>query len=760
MPYRQKIILVYAAIMLVAALLSGFIYVNDQRLQSTSDELFDTTLPLLRDINALRNAKVEHERLLYEYYATTDQERLKPAIQTQQNTMRKYLDQLEGLPMQTAIQATFRRIKDSANHLDHNLMQTHVNWDLAREDLIKLSSAGRELDPYLDNIIDSVEQRARMDSTNSRDQVKLGTQLVISFCVAIITLALFVGYFVDRYIRESAERKRLAMFAERNPNPVLSANINGDITYINPAAQAIIHELGLNNGKALLPTHTAQLWHKGQPQYSGTLAVADRIFDYSLSLLSDLQLAHIHLKDITEQRRAEQALEHQAKYDLLTQLPNRHQLEQKLTSHTQNREHSFHLIIINLHRFERITASYGYQFGDKLLSMASERLQEQLNPNELLAPGLCRMGGTNFAFMLPNHDPLNHQGEAINDLLQQLIASMEEPLRLNDNEFYLSLCIGTSCFPNDSFEVNELLKCADAALMQSRKSEGNSFHFYDQALEDHNTHQLTIEAELRQAIANHELELFYQPKLDTRSGKVKSCESLMRWMVDGKPKYSPAEFIPIAEQSGLIIQMGEWALTTAFAQAQQWREQFPVSIAVNLSQRQFQHHDFLPLLMRLKLQYPGIEKWIELEITESLLMQEVHTSIEIMRAIKAMGFTLSIDDFGTGYSSLSYLKDFPIDKLKVDRSFIIDMCSNREDEMLVKTVIQLAHSLGLTTVAEGVETTDQLSRLQDLECEEIQGYLISKPIPAQQFQVFYEQHAQGNLNTAGISSLQATPKTH
>ncbi|BFM17217.1 hypothetical protein R50073_34000 [Maricurvus nonylphenolicus] len=746
MPYRYRFILAYAAILLLAVLLSGFIYLNDQRLQTTSDHLFNETLPLLRTVNQLRSAKVEHERLLYEYYATTDRLRLLPAIQSAQQQMASLFRQLEGQPLAMLDDSlhTMESIKQTAHKLDQNLMKDRVDWDLARTHLIELSSAGRRIDPYFDSFVREIEAEAKLESDASRAGGKLGAQLVIGFCVAIVTIALFVAFFVNRYIRETAERKRLAMFVERNPSPVISADDHGRIHYLNPAASQLLKDLQLESEpEKLIPQVLQDVWQSGGHTASGNIQLNDIVLDFNLSILRDLELAHIHFKDITEQRQAEQALLHQAKHDLLTQLPNRGQLEVWLAQNTQH-SNSFHLVLLNLHHFERITATYGYQYGDMLLCHASERINQLLQDADLPRPGLCRLDGSNFAFMVPASGLSNTQQHRTQQLAQTLIDSFSAPFCLNDNEFYLSLCMGVSHYPSDSGNVAGLLKAADSALMESRREEGNSVHFYNSQLQGIHAQHLKIETELRQAINNNELELFYQPKMDSHNGEIHSCESLLRWLNDeGRPRYSPVEFIPVAEQSGLIIPLGEWVLETAFAQANHWRQHQPMVTAINLSQRQFQHHDFLPLLQRLKDKYPGIEPFIELEITESLLMQDVSCSISTMQAIKDMGFALSIDDFGTGYSSLSYLKEFPIDKLKIDRSFVMDMTNNKEDQMLVETIIQLAHSLGLATVAEGVETQDQLQALQSIHCAEIQGYLISRPLSAQDYAEFMASYYQG-----------------
>jgi len=744
MPHRLRVITVYIFVILLAVLLSGFIYVNDQRLKDTTEQLFNNSLPLLRYINQLRNAKVEHERLIYEYYATTDRSRLLPAIERQQKTLQQLLRLIKDqpLPMQGDLNKSFLKLIATTQQIDDNLKQSRVDWDQARAQLINLSHMGSTIDPYLEQMTQSIEARAEHSSMASQDRIQLGTRLVISFCFAISALALLVGFFVDRYLRETAERKRLAMFAERNPNPVLSLGLDSSIHYCNPAALKLAEQLKIETD-ALLPNELNQIIISGHLQGQGIMTLQGNTFSFTWSRLSDLEIGHLYLEDISEQRRAEQQLEHQAKHDRLTQLPNRQQLEDSIDQQLSDNSQAFHLVLLNLHQFSRITTSYGYRFGDKLVQRASQRLQHELRNEPLLTPGLCRIDGRNFAFILPSH-PNQSAADQIQQLGQRLIECMQEPIALDDNEFHLALCIGVSQAPVDHDQVSGLLKCADAALMQSKKSEGRNLTLYSQKLHQRHAQQLQLENEMRLAIKEQAFELFYQPKLDVNSNRIECCEALMRWMKDGKPHHSPADFIPVAEQSGLIIPLGYWALETAFAQTQNWRNATPVITAINLSLRQFQHHDFLNTLKRLAHQYEGIEAFIEFEITESLLMQDIEHSIDIMRSIKAMGFALSIDDFGTGYSSLSYLKDFPIDKLKVDRSFIMNMTTDNDDKMLVKTIIQMAHSLQLTTVAEGVETAEQLQQLTALACEEIQGYFISRPLAVDAFNQFMQKKLAHN----------------
>ena len=636
-PYKLSIIVVYSVVISLAILLAGFIFLNDQRLQNSSERLFNESLPLLRLVGQLRSAKVEHERLLYEYYATTNQTRLMPEVMKLQRASDTLLTQIDHFSLSglSKAQVLFNQIAQIAGQLDQNLSQDRVDWDLARDQLVTLSQLGRQVEPVLDSLAQAVEAQALSDSDASRQLTHLGTQLVIGFCVAISALTLFVGIFVERYVRETAVRRRLAMFPERNPNPVISVDRSGHITYKNPAA----HTLPFSVEKILdlLPVSLDTLWHQGLSQTEGEIEVAPATFAFNLALLKDLDLAHIHLKDITEQVKAESALQFQATHDTLTERPNRSQLELALRHQIRNEPTAFFLVIISLHRFERIVANYGRDFGNQLLTKAVRKMVSTFNQGELLEPGLCRLSDHNFAFILPQSLNDREPSWAINDLLQRLFTAFEQSISIEDNEHFLSLRAGICEHPKDNQTPEGLLKCADNALIKAAQSEGTVAQFYTQELHDQNQKSHIIEAGLRQAIKHQALSLFFQPKVNTQTGDVTGCEALMRWIENDKPKYSPAEFIPVAEQTGLIIDIGEWTLKEAFWQAEQWRRTKPIPIAINLSQRQFQHHNLLPLLAVLQQQYSDIETLIELEITESLLMQDVHTSIHTMNEIKKMG---------------------------------------------------------------------------------------------------------------------------
>ncbi len=741
--YHSRTLLSYCLVIGAALSLSWLIYANQQQQSRSTEQLFNHSLPQLRAIGQLQQNLQRYERLLYEYYATTDRPRLSPQLKRVRQHIVDYRQVIADSDLYKQIEQplsqALQTLTNNAEALDDTLTPRRVDWDRARELLIIISSASRDMEPLLEQLMQAIEQQAAGTSDHNLKSGQLASQLVIAFCLAVTLIALMIGFYIDRYLRESAERRRLAMFAERNPNPVLSTNWQGELLYRNPAAVEFISTITHARSEPVLPSKLfAQLKYliaSSDDTLADTLQLGSRYWHYTFSLVRDLNICHMHLEDVTERTLTKQRLEFQALHDGLTELPNRRQLEAQLqvTTTVINQSLPRELLLLSIHRFDRITANHGYQLGDQLIQQVAKRLQDclQQQSQHYLQSRLFRLDGTSFGLLLCHR--ADTPADATNSTAFLLQQAMEQPFQHQDNQFHLTLRIGISCYPENTQRVDQLLRNADAALVAAKQTNQSAIQLYSEQLQQQQQQLMQIESELRQPDCQQQLCLHYQPKVDAQSGKITGCEALMRWFKNGQIHYSPAEFIAVAEQSGLIIQMGYRAIENAMQQALTWSQTLPVCIAVNLSSKQFQHANFLPRLRLLLQKYPGAEKLIEFEITESLLMHDLDASIDIMHQLKRLGFSLSIDDFGTGYSSLSYLKDFPIDKLKIDRSFIKNIAHNKDDQTLVKTIISLAHSLNLSTIAEGIETQEQLQLLRNYQCKEIQGFYFSKPLSAQEF---------------------------
>jgi diguanylate cyclase (GGDEF)-like protein/PAS domain S-box-containing protein len=439
-----------------------------------------------------------------------------------------------------------------------------------------------------------------------------------------------------------------------------------------------------------------------------------------------------------QRKLAEDQLRFIATHDSLTDLPNRSLFNERLRHalHQGNRySRGIAVMFIDMDRFKVVNDSLGHSAGDRLLQDSAKRLAECLRESDTVA----RLGGDEFVVMIEN---FTAPKDAI-AVAQKVLASLARPFFVDGQEFLMSASIGISTFPDDGKDSETLLKNADIAMYRAKDQGRNNYQFYSAQMNKHTFERLAMESSLRRAVERNEFLLHYQPKLDLRTGAIAGVEALVRWQHPDWGMVSPAQFIPLAEETGLIVQIGEWVLKAACEQNKQWRDQgIPaLRVAVNLSARQFAQKTLLSDVARIIAQSGLTPDCLELEITESLVMTNPEHATETLHKLKAMGINLSIDDFGTGYSSLAYLKRFPIDCVKIDRSFIKDIPTEPDDMAITKGVIALGHSLRLKVVAEGVETVEQQDFLRSNGCDEMQGYLFSKPLPVAEATALLKGHS-------------------
>ena len=526
------------------------------------------------------------------------------------------------------------------------------------------------------------------------------------------------------------------MFPERNPSPVLRMSWDGAVAYANPATTDLLSQLDLSDAEQLLPedfaTRLAELKSTSQESLMLEYTKHGRVLDCFVHALTDLHVFHIYISDITDRKQAEENLVYQAYHDELTGLPNRRMLGERLHDAIKqaNRNSMVAVALLRLDRLKRMLESQGYEAGDNLLHSIALRLNALLYENHDLIQGavLFRFEGATFALLLPELAN-THQLQL---LAEKLLVSMHEPLHVNYQEFFFTLSIGASIFPTDGGDSESLVRNAEAAVNRVNTLGGNAFQCYTQDMNDKAERWLSLENGLRHALERNELTLHYQPQIEIANNHILGVEALLRWRRNGQTSVSPAEFIPLAEESGLIIGIGEWVLRTACLQAKRWHDVgfADLIMAVNISARQFQHPEFTELVSAVLTETGLDPRYLELEITESVAMHDAEKTIATLNNLRALNLQLSIDDFGTGYSSLSYLKRFPINKLKVDQSFVRNMTTDPNDASITKSVILLGQSLNLSVIAEGVETAEQLALLKQFGCDEVQGYFFSKPVPA------------------------------
>ncbi len=442
-----------------------------------------------------------------------------------------------------------------------------------------------------------------------------------------------------------------------------------------------------------------------------------------------------------ERKKSDKRIMQLAFYDGLTGLPNQTSFRdrlQQVIAHARRYKRIAAVLFLDLDNFKRINDTLGHRAGDYLLKLVSERLNGTIRSSDSLARNrsdkpqttVARQGGDEFTLILTE---IRNPEDAAK-VAHRIVSKLSEPYKLEGYEVFITVSVGIAIFPVDGEDIDSILMNADAAMYHAKKQGKNNFQFYRLTMNERAIERLNLENDLRKALERDELLLHYQPKVGIQSGEIVGMEALIRWQHPELGMVSPAEFIPLSEETGLIVPIGEWVLQAACAQINAWQSQgLPhIPVSVNLSSQQFQHQELLITIERL-LESSGISpEHLMLEITESVIMQNTDSTFDILNTLTAIGLRLLIDDFGTGYSSLSYLKRLPVFAIKIDRSFIRDISTSPDDAAIIKAIIAMAQNLKLKVVAEGVETEEQLAFLRDEQCDVMQGYLFSRPLPAEE----------------------------
>jgi len=475
----------------------------------------------------------------------------------------------------------------------------------------------------------------------------------------------------------------------------------------------------------------------------GTVRVVENRAHVVRNAARRLQRIDGTITDITERKQSQERIEYLAQYDTVTGLPNRRLFNDRLTlamARDKRLDKMTALLLFDLDRFKQVNETLGHSAGDKVLQAVTARLRERLREVDTIA----RLGGDEFVVILESvTDKVHAAGVA-----QDIVEAMAEPFVLAGQEIFVTASVGVALCPADAESVEKLIENAEFAMYQAKQEGRNNVQLYAREQNQRRGANLGTESKLRRALERDELLLNFQPKVDIQTGAITGAEALLRWRNPALGLVLPGDFIPLAEDIGLIVPIGEWVLQRACAQASAWRSQgYPIAVAVNLSARQFRQNDVVEMIRRALADTGLAPESLELEITESMIMHRPEQTIATLQQLDDIGVILSVDDFGTGYSSLSYLKRFPVHKLKVDQSFVRELHQNADDAAIVRAVIALAGSLNLKTIAEGVETGLQLSYLAGLGCDEYQGYHFSRPLPAAEFLSLLqaEQAASANV---------------
>jgi len=563
---------------------------------------------------------------------------------------------------------------------------------------------------------------------------------------AVTSLATQLGRVTERK-RALMAMNKLRQAVEQSPAMIMITDLRGVIEYINPEFSAITGyrpEEMVGHTPALLKSgHTdteayGKLWtrisggHDWRGEFRNLKKNGDSYWAAtSISPIRDQDGAITHYlgiaEDISERKEAEQQIEHLAHFDSLTELPNRALFRaqaKQILAGARRHTNPVAMLMLDLDDFKDVNDSLGHAVGDELLKLVATRLHAAMREGDIVA----RLGGDEFTVILPDIGGL----DAVDNAVRRLVEIISQPYILEDLDLYVSASIGVAMYPEDGQDVDELLKHADLAMYRAKSRGRGTYNFFMTSMDHEVQQRKTIETAMRVALDNGEFYLVYQPQIDARDHRVIGAEALLRWNHPEHGSMSPTEFIPVAERSGLIVPIGEWVLEQACMQAKRWLDRgvSSMTVAVNLSPVQFKHHDLLGMIGDV-LKRTGLPpSGLHLEITESVVMQETETNLGLLHALREMGVHIVLDDFGTGYSSLSYLTTLPVDKIKIDRSFVTRITSDLVHQSIVKTIVELGNALGKRVNVEGVETREQLDILNRNRIDEIQGYYFSKPLSA------------------------------
>jgi diguanylate cyclase (GGDEF)-like protein/PAS domain S-box-containing protein len=594
---------------------------------------------------------------------------------------------------------------------------------------------------------------------------KDGTQFVVSETVtpirdehgAVTSFACILRDITERKeeeLRMQVSEQRYKSLFENNPNAVYSVDRGGRFTELNPAVERISgytpeELLNRDHTELLLPEFITRSYENLQTAQPGERKEMEASFLHKKGHRVDLSVISLPIEvngemvgmyciaqDITERKLAERMINRMAFTDCLTDLPNRRLFKQRLNEgikDAQAQDEQLAVLFIDLDRFKIINDSLGHAFGDHVLQEIAERLKSCIGPQDTL----CRMGGDEFTLLLPHvAGP-----QDVIEMSQRILQIVRQPMIVDGNEVQLTTSIGIAMYPENGQDTDTLMKNADIAMYRIKERGKNNFQFYSDVMNEHAVQNLQLERELRKALERDEFVLHYQPQVNVATGQITGMEALIRWQHPVRGLLSPNHFIPLAEETGLIVPIGEWVLRKACLEGRRWMKdgRLPMRMAVNLSLLQFQEPHLVETIKNI-LDETGLEpRFLELEITESIAMNNVEQVVAKLEQLVQLGVQISIDDFGTGFSSLSYLKKFPIHKLKIDRSFITDITSDPDDASIVSAIIAMAHSLKLNLIVEGVETEDQQFYLHRLGCCEMQGFLFSRPLPVGKLDQLLEQ---------------------
>ena len=692
----------------------------------------------------------QREILLLRYFTNLDHEQFEKAYTIANQNYAAAIDGFHDSPdiavSFSALVTLENRIAVSATELSRILSSQEIDWVRGRELLGGIAMTKNLIELQLGTMEQDTQLEILKKRTTAQRTIKHLQQVIYGLTAILVTQCLLAIWVFFKFSRGLSSSKALALFPERNPNPILRLSLNGDVEYANPSAQNLLDRLfpaGTTTAKALFPPDLDERLKDLQLTRNAPVvleySIEDKYLECALLYLPDVESFYAYITDITQRKTSESELLYQAHHDSLTSLPNRRMLQNRLEFYlhksTLDGEQTA-LLLLSLDRFQAISGSLGPKLGDDLLAKIATRLKIELEKSHDICKqsSIFRLENAIFAVLLYGFS----NRSVINRIAGRFIKCMQNPVYIETKEYFTTLSIGVSIYPIDGTDTVTLLRNATSAMTRANHLGGNAECFYSLDMKRNTPENLSLENYLRHAITREELELYYQPQISIETKRVNGVEAVLRWNHPKRGIIMPDEFIPLAEETGMIIPIGEWTLHKACEQAHNWHEMGfnDLTMAVNISGRQFQQNTLPGLISRILQSSRLNPSKLELEITESIAMQNFVNPEAMLLKLKRLKVQLSLDDFGTGWSSLTYLKSFPIDKMKLDQSFVHNLTSDRFDTAICRALITLSRSLDITVLAEGVENQQQLDWMEKHGCDQVQGFFFSKPLTADAFIVY------------------------
>ena len=739
-PFIKQINWIYGLLLILGIALSGTVYFRGEKIRLATEKLVSQDIPAFALFQQFHTQLSEQERYLYEYYATTDENHFLQGYQRARSLTQELLGKLEvKFPANESLELALiniDQINRIAGEFNRNMLSNSSDWDLARSHLARISQLRRNTLNTVNDLTRITEQRVAASQSGIQQGLWEVRVFVVIYGLLTILIVVIGGRGFKAYLSATATSHRLSLFPKRNPNSIVSLNEHNEIIFNNPASERMLQKLALDRRqpRALLskdlPIHQAEILEGKLNFKRYEYPISDATFECELHWLSDEKQWDIHLIDVTSRKVAEQELQFQAFHHRETGLENEYQLKRILDQKTAD-DDEFILALIEIRHFNQLLSSRGYNMTRMLVNELAQLLESMNTETELPSLSLYHVGDNNFAILI--------EQTGCETIARQITERVKQTLyhKSFHCQHQLELDYGFVCYPQHGQDTDTLLKHTRIALEHAIHAEHGCHVMYHSDLGKKVEYEQTMISNIRQAIDGKHFELYFQPQLCIQTDSIVGLEVLIRWQLEEK-WISPADFIPLAEKSGLIVPLGDWILKTACEKActfiQQGYEE--IVVAVNISPKQFNRSDFVKTVQDTLARTGLPAANLELEITEGVIMYNENETINTLHQLKELGVMLSIDDFGTGYSSLSYLKQFPVDKLKIDQSFIRHIQQDNADRSIVRTVIDLGNNLALKLIAEGVEESEQLLLLQQMGCHEIQGYYFSRPLPESQLMEF------------------------